>query len=189
MSTHHVFIIGSSLEEDRPQVSFEVPQNANCVNWLRTAEVLDGKRDVSEYEIPHLIVDEPDATSWDFFRCAGTFGIMSTRAVSALRPLAAGSFEFLDASINEAPYFFLRQVSSADILDHEHTDGKRFPHDATRFMRITRYAFQKSKIQDPSIFAVPDAGYRIFGTDSVEGLIRSSNLRGFRLVDSEIEVE
>lgn len=187
MTTRHVFIIGSSLEEERPEINFEIAENSSCVDWLRTSQILDGKLDVSEYETPRLIVHEPDATNWDFFRCSGTFGIMSKRAVAVLGPFGTGCFDFLPALINEQPYCLLRQVGSMDVLDREHTVGKMFPHDPTRFMRITRFAFRKPEISDPCIFVVPDTGYRIFGTDSIEGVIRSNNFRGFRLVDSEIE--
>jgi hypothetical protein len=187
MATQHVYRISTSLEEDRPEIDFELSENSDCVDWIQTREILDGSLDVTHYRSPHLIVAASDATEWDFYRCGGTLGVLSKRAVDILRPYGTRCFDYLEAFINDRPFFLVREIGTIDCLDRKSTIGKMFPHDSSRFMRIDQYSFHKSRLVDPSIFVTPEDNTRIFGTDSVNRLIEQHGLRGFRLVDAEKE--
>jgi hypothetical protein len=189
MKTNRVFIVGESHEDDRPQIRFDLPENSCCVDWLKTLEILDGKRDPNEYESPHLIARESDAVNWDYYRCAGTLGLISERAVCHLAQYGRQCFEFLEAYLNDKPFFLLRKIGTINALDREHSSFDFFPHDPTRIMSIDRYALDKSKINDPCLFIIPESGTRLFGTDSIEPLIHDNRLRGFHLVDAEQDTD
>jgi hypothetical protein len=185
MATTHVYIVGSSLEETRPQIDYTMNQNREGIDWGRIGGVLNGRLPVSEYLPVRIKIDDPDAEKWDFYRCGGTRGLISARAAAVLSPHSSQCFDLMEAYINESQYFFLRVIGSIDCLDREHSILEVFPHDPNQIMWIERYAFHKSVIPDPRLFALAEFDSLVFGTDSIEQLIRTNKLRGFRLVDAE----
>lgn len=65
MTTHHVYAISSSLEEDRPEIDFELPENQ--IDWNCIGPILAGKRGVESYHTPDFVVRADDAVLWDFY--------------------------------------------------------------------------------------------------------------------------
>lgn len=186
MATQHVFTVGSSLEETRPEIDYSM-SDSRGVDWGRLGAILNGKLPLSEYRPVHIAVDNRFGEDWDFYRCSGTMGLISARAAGILSPYCSQCFDLMDAYINNCPYFFLRPTGAIDCLDCEQSILEVFPHDPDRIMWVDRYVFHKSVIPDPCIFVIPQGKFYIFGTDTIEQLIRGNKLRGFRLADAEAQ--
>lgn len=187
MTTEHVYIVGSSLEDDRPEIDYTFNQKHGGIDWSKIGAVLSGSLHVKNYAPVRIAIKDSHATNWDFYRCSGTRGLISARAASLLRPFSSRCFDFLDAYINDLPYFFLRVIGSVDCLDRDRSAYTVFPHDPTRIMWIERYAFHKTSLIDPCLFVIADINSLIFGTEGLKKLIEANNLHGFRFVDAEAD--
>jgi hypothetical protein len=189
VTTKHVYIIGSSLEDTRPEIDYTKNQNCCGIDWGKIGAVLSGKLRADEYGPARKVIDDPDANNWDFYRCSGTRGLISARAASVLGTFCSQCFDLIEAYVNDSPYFFLRAIGSIDCLDRTHSEIDVFPHDSNRIMWIHRYAFHKSAIPDPCLFALSEINSLVLGTDGIEYLIRINKLRGFQVVDAEIKLQ
>jgi hypothetical protein len=183
--TEHIYVVRPSSDETRPFIDFQIPENGRQIDWLRIANVLRGDRSLDEYESVSLVVDHPEATNWDFYSCGGTMGLLSERAARSLGPHASICFDLVEASVNEAPFFFLRVREFLDCLDRARSDVVLYPSDPAAIMKFKRYAFFKDRIPDPALFMIPEGLFGPFGTDAVVHLIRAERLRGFDIIDAE----
>lgn len=173
-----------SAEEERPEIDYGRPENTDGIPWLRIGYVLEGERPAADYEPLRLIVDTPDALEWDTYLVAGTNGLFSKRAVDLVGPYMAEWFEFLEATINGAPYLFPRTLGTLDCLDCEHSDVKRFDFPPHRIMHIRRFAFFKDRIPEQALFRIPEH-HGLLGTEKLKTLIESAGLKGFYFENAE----
>jgi hypothetical protein len=186
MPTEHVYIVEPSVEETRPQIDFDIPENR--LDWLWIRKIMIGEHPKDEYRPVRLVIHDSEAEKWDFYRCGG-LSLLSKRATNVFGPCSNRCFEFLDGYINDLPYFFLRAIGSIDCLLRERSIYRVFPHDPDRIMWIEKYAFNKSLIPESTcLFLIPEGRFHILGTDSVEQLIRANDLHGIRLVDAEANI-
>ena len=176
-----VYVVGPSFEDWRPMLSYDDQR----IDWLRIGDVLRGDRPVEDYEFVSMVVDHPEASEWDFYMCGGSMGLLSGKAAQFLKPCAAQCFDLLEASLNDAPFFFLRIREYLDCLDRGKSEIVPYRHDSRRIKQIRRYSFFKDRIPDPSLFVIPEGFFGPFGTDGVVRIIRNENLRGFHIVDAE----
>jgi hypothetical protein len=184
MTTKHVYRVGASTEDIRPEIDCTL--NKANVDWHRIAQIINGDRPVRDYVVPRINLPADDAAAWDYYSCGGTHGFMSSRAYAVLSPYATYCLQFLDAYINNAKYYLLRGVCTIDCLDRDQSELVEFPDGSGAIMEIEKYVFRKDTLSDPCLFLIAEDPGRMFGTDKIEQIIRSNGLRGFRMVDVEL---
>jgi hypothetical protein len=189
MATQHVFYLYSSVEETRPQIDFTMNQLRGGVDWGLIASVFYNEISETAYRPARIVIDDPDAAQWDFYRCPGTPGLISGRAAAILGPYSTRCFSMLEAYVNDHPFFFLRERGAINCLNRERSVLEIFyPGEPDEIILVKRHPFDKSVIPDPCLFAIPEARCDLFGSDGIEELIRTNDLRGFRVVDAEAEI-
>lgn len=177
-----IFRLGSSLEQDRPQIDFELPENAK-LDWDLINQVLDG-RVSNENALPiNIIVNSTEATKWDFF---GIPGIFSQRAHDLLLPFATNHFAFCKLALNGIPYFIPKPTIPLDCLDKEKSVIIPYRHDRSRIKDVKVFHFKRDLIPEHVLFWIPELPSRILCTDAIRSLIHTRGFRGFRF--DEIEV-
>ena len=173
-----IYMIRPSTEEDRPRVSNNsLDFDLMPIGLLR--EPLKKK-----WKPPRWTCEHPDALEWDFFLDYGTPGILSQRAVDALRPYSADYFEYLLLTINGAPYYFIRIAKYLDCFDRERSTGV-FEDDEVH--TIDKFEFRMEAIPIDSFFCIKERFSGPFGTDAVVDTIRRHKLKGFRIRDTATE--
>ncbi|MCG8406949.1 MAG: hypothetical protein MI923_17260, partial [Phycisphaerales bacterium] len=82
-------------------------------------------------------------------------------------------------------YYLLRAPKplALDCLDLHNSEFECFRSDPTKIKRIRRYVFLKDRIEDPSIFHLPQAA-GLFCTQSIKSIIEENSLRGFCFMDA-----
>jgi hypothetical protein len=187
MATLHVYHMRYwSKEEERPWINFELPQNGKNIPWREIGEVLDGKMPVSNYKPLRLVVNEEEPEQWHSYNVPGTYGLLSKTAVTLMGSYMTRCFEFLEAWINDLPFYFLRKIGSLDCLDRANSVLVPYPHDPSRVMDIERYRFVKEMIRDPIVFIIPEEKGWLLATDSVKAAVESAGLKGFYFTDAEL---
>ena len=90
-----IYEIDSSVEEDRPWINFDHPDNARQ-DWMMINAIIDNQLSV-EGPLPiEVTVDSPVALDWDFYLLPGTPGMISERALHLLLPFASNHFRFME---------------------------------------------------------------------------------------------
>ena len=181
MATSKVFLIATSLENDRPKIDYTL--NKKTVDWRRIGRIVDGDLPVAEYVAPHIIIPQDDALSWDYYSCSGTHGFLSSKAAEVLGLYTKDCFELLDAFVNEAKYYLMRCIATLPYLDRDKSTCVTFPDGSGKIMEIEKYVFLKHQIPDPSIFVIPEDPSRMYGTDGIAREVE--RLKGLRSVDVE----
>ena len=176
--TELVFVVRSSLEDERPEIDFTRPK-CRSIDWLRIDEVLRGIRSPNEYEVPSIMAEAKDVSSWHFFSVAGTFGLFSDVAVRAIGLLAFRSFDLFPAFINGAKYHFLKAGRMLACFDRAESEIVPYQHDPSRIMQVTKYAFHKPLIEEHTLFCIPEV-IELFATESVCRAVEATGLKGFR---------
>ena len=172
-----VYELRYSIEEDRPMGDFQDPVN-KAINW-RIPRVDATEEERMQYEPFHVIVRCSDALDWDFYSVPGTLGLFSQRAMQVIYPFASQHFVFLEATLNDIPYFVPFQKSPLDCLDREHSVLVPFPSNPVRVMRIEKHAFHAHLINDPLVFCHTDYRPDFLATQSIPGIVEDARLRGF----------
>jgi hypothetical protein len=172
-----IFEIQSSLQGNRPEIDYE--KNSK-IDWLLVSECLDRTKPASEYLSINISIDNSEALEWDYYRCSGTFGLFSERAVDLLGNNAFQDFELVPAAVNSQRYFFLKCLKKTDCLDRDASVYVPFD-DPIRLMTIQKYVFKLQKIRAERIFCIPE--YKaIYCSQVIEHTI-SKPLKGFKLVE------
>ena len=150
-----VYSCRPSFEDERPMIDFELADNA-CNDWLTVGKVFDGTlpQDVWPAEVAITIADSA-ATEWDGYMVAGTSGIYSRRFVDLVGQGLA-DFSLLPALLNDEPYFFLRCERRINCLDRHDARFETYPHDSTRIMSISHFAFTRAVPTAPELFGIPE---------------------------------
>lgn len=177
MPTDNVFLIAPSFEEHRPTIDFTNPCNRS-IDWYLVGEVLSGNEPVEAYQRPSILVVHDDWSDWDYYSVPGTFGLMSSRAVTKLPQESLRMFDVLEASLNDVPFFFLRQREQLDCFDRENAETMSFRANPARIKEVRKYAFKKNIPEDPLLFSVPEVP-ELFATDGPAGIVSSSDMKGF----------
>jgi hypothetical protein len=178
-----IYLVGSSLEEDRPLIDFTLRENKRNA-WLTVGEVLDGERSVSDYPGVELLVKRSDAPNWDFYSVPGTLGLFSERAIGLFIPYATRFFDPVGAELNGAPFFFLREKRALACLDRENSIVVPFASNPSRIMEIHKFVFHQERVTDPLLFRIPELR-RLLATQSIKRIIDDKQLKGFSLIDTE----
>jgi hypothetical protein len=178
-----VFSVDTSVEEDRPQIDFERERH-QAIDWLRVGQVLRKVRPISDFPSISLIVDDPNATIWDFYSVPGTLGLFSDHAIECIGEPTFRLFNRLRATINGKGYSFLRCNETLPCFDHKRSIVVPFPSNPERIMDVTRYRFKMEIIPDPICFLIPER-YHLFATQSVKLAAENCCLSGldFRLLE------
>jgi len=174
-----VYELDCSVEEDRPFIDFEQPENARQ-DWGMINEMIDDRVAVERPISIVITVGSPDALDWDFYMLPGTLGVVSRRAREVLAPFANRHFDFIELRLNDAPYFILRGTCPLDCLNRSRSELLFFKSNPAKVMEIRRYSFNRSVITDPIMFWIPERTGRIFCTPSVRDAVLK-NLRGARI--------
>jgi hypothetical protein len=174
-----VFQIRTSLEESRPNIDFELPENNN--NWGLLDEVLRGIRPASDYLAVHITINREKAVEWDFYSCAGTFGLFSQRAINTLGSAAFSDFDLLPAEINSQSYLFLRCTQRTECFDRGRAEFTTFKDGSDRIMTIHKHAFDLEALDEKNIFCIPE-DESLYCSQVIAGNI-SNSLKGIRLIE------
>lgn len=190
MSTEVIWL-RQSMEDERPNcVTYYDPDG-----WYQTEEgyevfqrnafVCQGKTGYSsdQWMVPDLYAPDRGSTRidvWDYYMCEGTFGVFSPRAVETLAPCFGDRFELLAARLEGHPYYCLRCVKRVDCLDRE--GSKILFDDDHEVIEVEEYAFEKDRLADPLVFAIPELFLRLFCTESVPLIVGKAGLRGIDFV-------
>jgi hypothetical protein len=172
----HIFRIKHSIEEDRPEIDLELPNNGEAIDWLAVGEVLDGDREAEEWPLVSVLVRGRDAIDWDCYGVGGTLGMYSQRAIEAMGA-AIDDFQLFAATMNDVRYYFLRCERKLDCLDHDRST--LVPYETTTGIKdIKKYVFFQERIHDPLVFCIPERRSRLFATQSVIDCLRRAGCRG-----------
>lgn len=175
-----VFDCRPSLEDDRPVINFELKENARN-DWLTVSKVLDGIEPKSAFPRDiRITVDDPRAWEWDCYFDGGSRGLFSQRFVDVVGSEALQYFSLLPALLNDCRYYFLYCEEPIDCFDRSRARFETFPHDPSRIMDISHYAFVEARLPAGCLFCiseVPD----LFATEGVAQKIKASGLKGIRM--------
>jgi hypothetical protein len=177
-----VFEIRTSLESGRPEIDFELSENAQ-IDWGFVGQVLEGSRPIQDYSTIHISVQHPEATDWDFYSCAGTFGIFSQKVVDLIGADAFNNFELIPAQVNGKGYFFLKCIKRIDCFDRDKAEFIPFDGEPIKIMTIQKYMFKLDKIDAKHIFCIPE-NENIYCSEG-HSLLFSNTLKGFRLIECQ----
>src|SRR5206468_228343 len=111
--------------------------------------------------------------------------MLSKRATEVLGKYMNRFFEFLEAWINDCPFFLLRRIGALDCVDKANSEFEAPPDDPNHMLIVRRYRFFKDRIPDPLIFPLPDTRGGLFATDSINSIVEQSTLKGFHFFDAE----
>ncbi len=181
--TSKIFEVRTSLEDNRPEIDFEIPENVK-INWGLIGEYIAGSRPAQEYVPIEITVLSELATEWDFYFFAAPFGLFSARAVDIFGEKSFKNYHLFPAQINGADYFFLKCLERLDCLDKEKSVYTAFTDAPDRFMTIEKYVFDLKKIDAECFFSIPQ-NENLY-CSQVQSRIISKQLKGIRLLDLPI---
>ena len=185
METRDIYELRYSYKkQERPIVDFSLPENGRKVSWSLIGQILEDKAPTGLYKPVHLVVKEANATEWDTYSAAGTYGLMSQRAVALVGDSMTLCFEFLEAYINEAPYFLLKPTGHLDCLDYDKSDIVYWDIDPYNIKTIKHCSFHKQQIPEAIVFRLPD-WHGLFATAPIKAMIDKAGLKGFCFFDTE----
>jgi hypothetical protein len=185
----NIYRLRYSIEKHRPKIDFTHPVNQE-IDWSALEETLDGCGDVNDYSALDFyvmrpdsdgwdVVTHPEATEWDYYGVAGTFGLFSYRAMKLIGLSCFRHFDLIPAHLNEADYRFLRCKEEIPCFDLTRADVIPFDHAPDRIMEVRKYAFDKSLLDDPLFFCVPEPHGQLFVTEGVRQKALQHKLKGF----------
>lgn len=179
-----VYEVGTSLEEDRPEIDLESPMIA-AIDWLQVFDVIRGERPITDYEPVEMLVDAPDATDYHWYMCGGP-QLVSQPLQELIQPHTT-LFEFLAARLNGAPYFFIkpseslkRKPGGLDCLDRDQSEVRYATDDPSEVSWVYRHAFRSGIVPDPCVFRIPESWSRMFATESIKQAVEEAGLKGVR---------
>jgi hypothetical protein len=167
-----------SVEDDRPQIDFEDPENGKN-DWLAVGEVIDGTRPITEFPPVSVQVSHPEATQWDCYMDGGVRGLFSKRFVDAVGMVAFQGLTLLPARLNGTTYYFLRSEKPVDCFDRSNAVYETFAHDHARIMDVSHYAFRNELLPSDACFVLPELPDLLL-TESVVQRLQAANLKGVR---------
>lgn len=182
-----IYRIHCSCEDWRPDVDFMDDRN-RANDLLAMGEYLRGDPDAPAiFPSIRFIVEHPDALQWDCYGHIGDYDAVSSRAREVLQPFSAPCFDFLEISLNDAPYYVPRLLQTIDCLDHDRSVIEWPDGPPTYIKWIHRYAFDMSRLENAGMFTFPERFAWMYATEPVIDAIRTAGLRGFdpELVYSE----
>jgi len=181
-----VYCMRASDDENLPMIDHRLPENSyQRINWPKVGRILRHEAADCEYETPHLRVKGRGVKNCHFYHVAGTFGVYSKEVIDLIGCYMDQYFDFIDVTVNDLPFYFIRQIGTLDCLDRSQSEWIPFPDDPEAIMRITTYRFFKDKIDDPIVFTVPDTPTEVFATQTIKDTIEQSGLRGLIFLDAE----
>ncbi|MBI1310863.1 hypothetical protein GC176_06105 [bacterium] len=123
-----------------------------------------------------LVVDHPQAASWDYYPNAGTWGVVSERLWACLKRFSSGYFDGWPATLNGTQFYILRRIGKIDCLDHarcgQHQMGKGISYDP--------YEFNETELPDSAVFSIPESSF-LFATEDVANLVIQKHFNGVRV--------
>ena len=178
--TTKVFEVRTSLEDNRPEIDFEIPENDE-INWGLIGEYIGGIKPAQEYSPIKITILNEFATEWDFYFFAAPFGMFSAKAVDILGEKSFKNYHLFPAWINGADYFFLKCLERLDYLDKEKSVYTAFTDAPDRFMIIEKYAFDLEKIDAEYFFSIPQN--ESLYCSQAQAKVITERLKGIRLLD------
>jgi len=175
-----VYRCHESLEDTRPQIDF-ASEITSRNDWLLLAAILDGKKPARLWPTDVMLSSKSrTATAWDYFRVGGTKGLVSQRFLDLLGRERLYGLSPCIAKMNGCQYYFFRREWAVDCFDREHADFETFPHDASRIMCISRFAFHNTLVPSDACFCIPESKELLL-TEPVARRIRNAGLSGVAL--------
>ena len=179
---HDVYEVGTSLEEDRPEIDYELPVIA-AIDWLRIDEVVRGVRPISDYEPVDVYVAASNATDYHWYMGAE----LISRTLRDLIEPHTTWFEFLPARLNGTEYFFVkpteplrRKPGGLDCLDRDQSEVRYAADDPSEISWVYRHVFRPGIVPDPCVFRIPESWSRMYATESVKRAVEEARLKGVR---------
>jgi hypothetical protein len=112
----------------------------------------------------------------------GQAPVFNQRALEALSDLLTGRAELLPIEVPDDGGLEIANVTEVrDALDEDASELKRF-YDG-RVMRITRYVFDAAKLDEATIFKLPQQRGRTYVTDRFADRAREAGLTGMDLIE------
>jgi hypothetical protein len=173
-----IYSVRASIETDRPVIDFDDPAN-EAIDWMCIGDVLEGVRSLKDYSPVDIVINDPRAPQWDYYRSPGTLGVLSRRAIEVIGASAFRYFDLLPVGVNGVAYCFLRYQAVVPCLDLERSTFARFDCEPHRIMEVQKYAFYKNMVDDPLVFCLPEPFGVLYATESVRQCVLSHKLRGF----------
>jgi hypothetical protein len=179
-----VYLMERSIEGGRPEIDLEEQQ----ITWDDWGDLESPfPRGLEVLESPSTLrfrVERDDALDWHWYR-ASYWGMISQRAKDLIWPFAHGRLRAFKTLINNSPFYILRLDNELglDCLDTKNAAVEVYP-DSGRIMYVKRYAFHKDRIEDPSVFFVPEKR-DLLCTESVRQAVLDAGLKGFSFRDAE----
>jgi hypothetical protein len=187
-----IYRVDGLVERGRPVIDFTHPIHWT-LDWSPLNDVLDGKRKVKDYSPLELYVfppvpeswsntTDPSATQWDCYAVAGTFGLFSYRAIQLIGLTCFRHFEFIPARLNDVDYRFLRCKRTVNCWDASRAEVSLWGETRDHIIEAKKHAFDKSKLNDPVLFCVPELYGSLFATEGIRQKVLEHALKGFRFV-------
>jgi hypothetical protein len=173
-----IYEIGVSLEEDRPQINFEIQGK---IDWALIDECLQGIRPISEYHLINIVMDNESFFEWDYYACPGTLGLWSERAIQILGKEAFENYELVPAELGNQNFFFLKCLKRLDCIDKINSIYEHLPSNPDRFMSVQKYAFHMNNIDRKYIFSLPETERLYCSEIYAQSIVE--NLKGFRVLE------
>ena len=176
--------IESTLEEDRPWIDFELPENSSQ-NWELVDDIFRDRATVEGPLPVEVRVNHPEALEWDYYSIPGTSGAFSHRAWLLLSPVARTHFSFYELRLNKVEYYLFKPTIPLHCLDLGTSELVYYSHDPSRIREVKKFRFKADSFPNPVVFWIPECWSKILCTASVRDLVMRECLRGLKFVGVE----
>lgn len=140
-------------------------------------------RPVEEYTPRVYKCSSLDVRILDFIPSEGTRGLFSQRFVDTIRSYIRPCFTLLPATLNGAPFYFLRREDSLDCLDAAQSTVRYFDDEKrTKIMSIKRFSFNTETLHCPLVFGLPGYLGFVFWTKPIVDICVKARLNGIRFI-------
>ncbi len=101
---HTVYRLKRSIEDDRPEIDFEIPENQGGA-WTIAGEVVRHERKVDDYVPIEVEISGPRATEYHCYMDGIGPGFFSDDVVKVIQPYANNAISFLPVTLSGARYW------------------------------------------------------------------------------------
>ncbi|MCZ2340646.1 MAG: hypothetical protein LC104_02485 [Bacteroidales bacterium] len=175
-----IWLLSNSIENDRPEIDFVQVKETNPVDWGLVDDLLHSKVSIEQYTPLNILVEQPEATKYDFYSVPGTLGLVSNRLVDAIGSIAFMNYSTLPVTLNDAQFYLVKCNATIDCLDHDNSDFERFRSAPYRIKRIKRYSFRDDMLSDQLVFTIPEQE-SLFITNGIYDSLCKYAFRGIAL--------